>query len=305
METPPLVSIVLCTRNGQKFLREQLDSIDGQTYPNLEVICSDNNSTDDTPVILSTWCNKKAGRTLLSFAEPGLNKNFYNGIKHAKGTYIMFCDQDDIWLPEKTEKLVAFHEANKHASMVYCLSTPFKGSPVPAKRKQGINKLEGTEIKKTLLVSFTLGHNILIRRSMLDSLPVPADEVIAYDWWITVSAMCLGPVKCLPESLTYWRQHPLNTTKTLNKDLFYKSRAAYLQAWLKNSCIRIEDKLWITEARKRFLSLSNYKFSLSLFYFLLRNAHLIFFYKNKQHFVQKQLSFFKSALRMSRQGYRP
>ncbi len=58
----PLVSVILCTFNGQRFIAEQLSSLENQTYKNVEFICSDNNSTDTTSQILKDWCEKSQSR---------------------------------------------------------------------------------------------------------------------------------------------------------------------------------------------------------------------------------------------------
>lgn len=55
---PELVSIVLCTYNGEKYLRQQLDTLINQTYPNIEIIVQDDHSTDSTPEIIKEYCEK-------------------------------------------------------------------------------------------------------------------------------------------------------------------------------------------------------------------------------------------------------
>jgi glycosyltransferase involved in cell wall biosynthesis len=301
----PLVSIILCSYNGEEYLEEQLHSLDTQTYKNIEVICSDNNSTDKSAEILSNWCNKQTNRKLIHCSEKGLNKNFFDAIKHAKGDFVIFCDQDDIWMPDKVEKLLRFHQENEQASMVYCLSDQFTGNTPGISSKINIIPLEGDDIRKTLLISFTLGHNILIRKSILDKIPVPPNESVAYDWWITVSAMCMGFVKCLPEVLTHWRQHTNNTTKKINDDYFYSGRIQYLQAFSKNKLVSKDYQQWINEAINNFASLREAPFSFRLFRFILSNARLIFFYKKKKNGLQKWISYTKWAFRMSKRNYRP
>ncbi|MEO6489941.1 MAG: glycosyltransferase [Ferruginibacter sp.] len=303
----PLVSVVICTYNGELFLNEQLTSLEQQDYPNLQFICSDNNSSDNTATILKDWCSKAGNRIFTSIKVKGLNKNFFHAIKFAGGDYIIFCDQDDIWLPCKITRLVTFHENNLDASMVYCLSQPFTGTIPKAVtgNTKGIIRLEGTEIKRSLLISFTLGHNMLISQKVLRSIPHPTGETIAYDWWITLSAMCLGPIRCLQEHLTLWRQHPGNVTKVLNEDLFFISRIEYLNAFLGNLLINAPNRSWITEARKQFITLSNKRFSYSLFLFLLKNARHIFFYKRKVTKMSEWISYIKWSFRMSRRTYRP
>jgi len=300
-----VVSVVLCSYNGIAFIQSQLDSLEAQTYQNIEFICSDNNSDDGTDEVLKNWCAQNPStRKFISCTEKGLNKNFFNAIPFATGTYVMFCDQDDIWMPEKIELLVKFHEKNKRASMVYCLSQKFHSQiPTSIKRKK-ITQLEGSNIKKTMLISHTLGHNILIKNEVLKKIPVPNGEHVAYDWWITVSAMCLGYIACLPQVLTYWRQHHHNTTTTLNKGLYYKNRILYLKTFLTNSLISDENKSWITKAKNNFKQLITKQFSFSLFLFLLQNANLIFFYKRKKNVFLKWISFSKWAYRMSKHSFR-
>lgn len=304
-KSSPLVSVVVCTYNGEKYLTEQLSSLESQSYKNIEFICSDNNSTDSTKQILINWCKKQETRNFFTCEELGLNKNFYSAISKASGEYIMFSDQDDIWLSDKVEKLVTFHEENPDASMVYCLSKEFSGLEQPgySAKKSGSNYLEGTDIRKTMLTSFTLGHNICIKRDILLKLTPSPDETVAYDWWITVSAMCLGPIKCLPEVLTLWRKHKSNITHEINQGLFFKTRISYLTRFGKTKFITPQQKQWIQHAISCFSELHYRKFSFTLFLFFLSNAKLVFFYKRKRNYVTKWLSFAKWSYRMSYQKF--
>ncbi len=300
-----MVSIILCTYNGDKYLEEQLASLSAQTYPVIEFICSDNGSTDNTVPILQDWCAKAPNRKLYHCKEKGLNKNFYHAISYASGDFIFFSDQDDVWLPQKVDRLVSFHQANPGVSMVYCLSNKFSGKPDTSNTSHSMqHPLEGCNIRKTMLTSFTLGHNLCIKKNVLEKLPVPPNEVIAFDWWITVAAMCTGPVKCLAEVLTFWRQHQSNTSTELNKGLYYESRILYLQTFLQNHLISGQDAAWIKEAISKFKTLQHQSFSPALCWFLFTNGDTIFFYKKKTNVILKRISFLKWAIRISRQSYR-
>jgi len=202
------------------------------------------------------------------------------------------------------EKLISFHEQNKDASLVYCLSKRFSGTADLSATKPGtINVLEGSDIKKTLLISFTLGHNLCIKEEVLYKLPKPNNEVIAFDWWITVCCMCIGPVKCLKETLTFWRQHDSNTTTKLNKGLFYQNSIAHLRQFLQNPLIDSASKQWIEQAISKFKLLDQKEFSWKLCWFLFCNAGSIFFYKTKTSPILKQISFLKWAIRLSRRSH--
>jgi glycosyltransferase involved in cell wall biosynthesis len=304
MKNDNTVSVVLCTRNGISFINEQLMSLEAQTYKNIQIICSDNNSTDGTDAVLRNWCLNHENRKFVSQEAPGLNRNFFQALNFATGNYVIFCDQDDVWFPEKIERLVAFIEKHNDASMVYCLSKPFYGElPKDAAIKK-MNWLEGTEVRKTLLTSFTLGHNMLVRKSVLDKIKLPATETVAYDWWITVNAMCISPIYCLPEVLTFWRQHHSNTTTQLNTGLYYQLRLSYLRTFEEISILTKAQRNWIQQAIQAFEKLETKSFSMFLFFFLINQRAFVFFFKNKKTFFGKMTSAIKWSWRMSHADYR-
>lgn len=100
-----MIDILLTTYNGEKFLRVQLDSLFNQTYQNFKILICDDKSTDKTKEILQSYKNKYFDKIEIIEAEKKLGHcyNFLNLISYSKSEYIMFCDQDDIWLPNKIE----------------------------------------------------------------------------------------------------------------------------------------------------------------------------------------------------------
>lgn len=102
-----MISIVMATYNGEKYLREQVDSILAQTYQNFELIVCDDCSTDSTVRILQEN-EKQDGRIKVFVNEKnlGFKKNFEKAISLCKGEYIALSDQDDIWLPEHLQVLI-------------------------------------------------------------------------------------------------------------------------------------------------------------------------------------------------------
>ena len=101
----PLISIALATYNGEKYLREFLDSIAYQTYKNIEIIACDDQSTDNTVKILEEYSKILNLRYYLNENRLGPVKNFEKALKLCSGRFIALADQDDIWLPEKIETL--------------------------------------------------------------------------------------------------------------------------------------------------------------------------------------------------------
>lgn len=109
------VSVVMTTYNGQKYLREQMDSLREQTMPIDEVIIMDDCSTDHTSDLVSAYIkeyNLKGWNLVQNDQNQGWKKNFKSGFDLATGDYIFPCDQDDIWHLDKVEKMVGCMENN-------------------------------------------------------------------------------------------------------------------------------------------------------------------------------------------------
>ena len=102
-----LVSVIMPTFNASKYLADSIESILGQTYTNLELLITDDNSSDETRKILDQFAQKDSRVKVEYLKEnygPGIARN--KSIERAEGRYIAFCDCDDRWLPEKLEKQI-------------------------------------------------------------------------------------------------------------------------------------------------------------------------------------------------------
>lgn len=102
-----LVSVIMPTFNASKYLADSIESVLNQTYTNLELLITDDCSSDDTRKILKEFAEKDK-RVKVEFLKenygPGIARN--RSIERAKGRYIAFCDCDDRWMPEKLEKQI-------------------------------------------------------------------------------------------------------------------------------------------------------------------------------------------------------
>ena len=101
------VDVLVATYNGEKYLREQLDSIIKQTYKNIRILISDDCSKDRTQEILQEY-EKKDDRIKIFLHDRNLgsNKNFEFLLRQVESKFYMLSDQDDVWLPEKIEKTI-------------------------------------------------------------------------------------------------------------------------------------------------------------------------------------------------------
>lgn len=209
----PLVSIVLCTYNGVKYLVGQIDSILRQAYKPIELIISDDASTDGTVELLKQFEDNPLTRIFYQEKNIGLTRNFEFAARQATGQFIAFSDQDDVWVGDKIEKLV---NAIGDKPLVYSnsLLTDANGHSMGKKLSDLKRMYSGDDSRGYILYSCVWGHGMLIKRDLLQrSLPMPAG--IHHDIWIVFQAFLHGGIRYLDEVLTHYRQHSDSTSQTL------------------------------------------------------------------------------------------
>jgi glycosyltransferase involved in cell wall biosynthesis len=297
-----LVSIIVATYNGEKYLLEQLNSIANQSYKNIEIIICDDDSKDGTKNIIKTFAeNNPNVYYYLNVNNVGVNKNFEDGFLKAKGDFIAIADQDDIWLLNKIETQMALF-TSQDIVLTHSMSVRFSGNDLPTKKYQNItNPFEGNDVKKLLLRNSVSGHNIIFRKALLKQiLPIPTG--IYYDWWIVQTAAVNGTVAATNKVLAYQRAHDANITvkkrTAINQSLSeYEERKLALNAFLTLKGLKVNDKLFIEETLKYFSLLNDVQFSEKLYQFLLKNKETFFYYKKglfkflSQRKAAKQMSF--------------
>lgn len=206
----PLISIVMATYNGEKYLREQVDSLLLQSYPSLEFIFVDDASTDGTLAILRDYAARDSRIQLIENSiNQGYRKTFEKGILKAKGEFIALSDQDDYWLPSKITEL---------ANSIGDYSLIYSDSALVDDSGKFIGK-KMSDIKRQIAYSSPLmytfgawapGHSMLFRKDLLH-FALPVVDYVAHDYLIGFAATCAGGITYLPKSLVHYRQHATNT----------------------------------------------------------------------------------------------
>lgn len=115
------ISIVMTTYNGEKYVEEQLNSIRMQTRKADEVLIFDDLSSDDTVRLIQRYIDSNKlnnWKAMVNTVNKGWRKNFFDGIQEASGDVIFLCDQDDIWVPDKIEKMVQVLEQNEKINVL-------------------------------------------------------------------------------------------------------------------------------------------------------------------------------------------
>lgn len=115
-----LVSVIMPTWNSSKFVGESIESVLAQTYSNIELIITDDASTDSTPDVLREYAQRDPRvRIILNTTNGGAGRSRNCSIQAARGQYIAFCDSDDRWDPKKIERQVQFMR-EKDVALCFC-----------------------------------------------------------------------------------------------------------------------------------------------------------------------------------------
>jgi glycosyltransferase involved in cell wall biosynthesis len=209
MNEQPLVSVVIGTFNGEAYLEEQLRSVLAQTYTHLEILAIDDGSSDGTVRILRAYAALDPRiRVVINEHNLGFIRNFEKGCALSAGHWIALCDQDDYWMPDKVEKMVA---AIGQYPMVYCDSELCGEDlrPLGKKISDLVHYQSFDDCRQLCVFSRMYGHATLITRELFDKAS-PFREEVPHDGWLAFHATLFGGVDYLPEPLVKYRQHAGN-----------------------------------------------------------------------------------------------
>ena len=215
------VDVLMATFQGAKYLEEQLESIITQTHPQLHLWIRDDGSSDQTGIILQKWVKAYPQKITFIPAQKrlGVKGNFSELMKHCQAPYLMFSDQDDIWLPHKVEAsldLLKGLERQYGSHLPLLVHTDLKVVnkelvEIAASfcHYAGLNP-ELTALNRLLAQNVLTGCTILMNRALADlAHPIPA-EALMHDWWIALVASCFGHIKFLDQATLLYRQHGRN-----------------------------------------------------------------------------------------------
>ena len=107
-----MIAILMSTYNGERYLREQIDSLLNQTYKDWKLYIRDDGSTDETISIIESYVNDYPDLIVLlkdDLGNLGSARSFMRILSVVDADYYMFCDQDDVWLPNKVKDLSLIH----------------------------------------------------------------------------------------------------------------------------------------------------------------------------------------------------
>ena len=213
------VLILMSTYNGEKYIKNQLDSLLSQNCPQLKILIRDDGSTDNTCSILEYYSNKFMNITWYKGKNIGPCKSFFDLINKAdsENNYYAFSDQDDVWLPDKISRAILIlkkYSINEPA--LYCsdkIIVDQQLSPCDTSIKQLVKKVS---FGNALVQNMCTGCTAVMNHKLFELIKYHIPEyTIMHDWWFYLTASCFGNVYYDSESLILYRQHGNNTFGTL------------------------------------------------------------------------------------------
>ena len=219
-----MVTILLATLNGEKYLKAQLESIAAQTYENWQLVVGDDGSTDQTLEILKEFQKEHPNQVTIYENNPPFGSakgNFINLLRNSYGPHFMFCDQDDVWKRDKIYLTLQKMEAletrygDKVPILVHSdLSVVDENLEMVAESFfQYANLPKRVMLNRLIVQNSVTGCTVMINRCLqqffLRQLPIP--KIIMHDYWAALIAKVFGKIGFVNEPTMLYRQHGHNS----------------------------------------------------------------------------------------------
>lgn len=267
------ISIALATYNGEKFIEKQLDSILNQTIRPDEVIIVDDNSSDDTVVLVEKFIeqNKLTNWELFSNKENlGYKRNFYNALRRTSGEIVFLSDQDDEWHENKIEIMLKTFQMNieiKTLNSAVDLIDESSNKIIQKADKNFYNSnflyleripkdIEYFDMAYLGLHNISPGCTMAVKREIIDIFLQCYNFRLPHDWFMNLIAAAYGGCAFLNTTLVDYRQHGSNAigantnpavgilkkTRMIRID-DYSSRNSAIQCVTENVGVKIDERL--------------------------------------------------------------
>ena len=233
------VDILLASYNGEKFIKEQIQSILEQSHSNFNLIISDDNSVDGTVEIIKNIQKFDSRIKLIkNNGVKGVVGNFNNALRYSTATYIMFADQDDYWLENKVGKMLSLIMSNEGDKPALAFSDLEVVDENLVKIHESyysenkLNPMNNTNNRYLLWKSTCYGCSVIINKRLLSVAGLVPEYASMHDHWYAYNASISGGVFYLPESTIKYRQHDNNVVGS--HDTGIKSKILRINKTLKS-----------------------------------------------------------------------
>ena len=221
------ITVIMASYNGERYIREQIDSIFKNAYPDLELHIFDDGSTDHTVALIEECKGFYPGQIFLhkNPSNQGVVRNFLLGAMKLESDYYMFADQDDVWMPDKIKKTLACIKEVEEQEGVTTPAAVFTDAVVtdidlqelhPSFHRQSGLDCGLIDFNHMLMENKVIGCTLMFNRALWDKLRKLPEGIRWHDWWIGLVASGLGNLSYLPEPTMYYRQHGDNVVGNQN-----------------------------------------------------------------------------------------
>lgn len=221
--TEPLIDILMATYNGERFIAEQIESIQRQSYKNWRLLVSDDCSTDGTLDVVRSYAAEDGRIRIVSegVKHGGAKENFFSLMTCSDAPYCMFCDQDDVWLPDKIKdcleamSCLEIRHAGGVPLLVFCDMKVVDSNLniIHASFEDACNyDTRRVAFKYLLAQNVAAGCSILLNRAAIDANLIIDDcsSIEMHDWWMILVVSAFGAIGYVDSALSLYRQHDNN-----------------------------------------------------------------------------------------------
>lgn len=216
------IDVLLATYQGARFVEAQIDSVLAQEHPHLRLLIRDDGSTDGTLAIVERYAARWPETITLIEGTGNLGScgNFSALLQRVEAPYVMFCDQDNLWLPGRIDGLLR-HMRRLEAELgpdrpilvhtdltvvdeaLHVLCPSFW-------TYQHLDPRRGSTLNRLLIQNVVTGCAAMLNRALVQKAgPIPP-QAMMHDWWLALVAAAFGRLECLPDASILFRQHGTN-----------------------------------------------------------------------------------------------
>ena len=217
-----MISILLASYNGEKYIAEQIDSLLSQSCQDFKLYIYDDCSTDNTYSLITEYAVNHPDKIIPARNQAnsgGAGQNFINMMIAHNDDYIMLCDHDDIWLPGKVEITLAKMKDMEHK---FGVSTPIlvhtdlrvvneKLQTISPSFKAAMNAdFKKTKLQNQIIQNTLTGCTVMYNRALSELITETPRYMIMHDWWLMLVASAFGVITDIEVQTVLYRQHSAN-----------------------------------------------------------------------------------------------
>ena len=217
-----MITILLAAYNGEKYIAEQIESLLAQTVRDFKLYIHDDHSTDGTYDIISAYAHENPELIIAQqndYNTGGAKHNFMQMMIRYKDDYVMLCDQDDVWLPDKIQ---VTYDKMKETEAGYGAQTPLLVHTdlqvvdeelvtiSPSYRYAMNSNYNNTSLRHQIIQNTCTGCTAMYNRALANLIAEAPPFMVMHDWWLMLTAAAFGRIAPIESQTVLYRQHREN-----------------------------------------------------------------------------------------------